>query len=59
MANVVKEVGEFNVEVFDNGYALKYSGRDANDDWADAKIVVNSIDELCEQIREVVKIPRS
>lgn len=59
MAGVTKGVSDFNVEIFDNGFAVKYSGRDANDDWAEAKVVVNSVDELTDVIREIVKMPQS
>ena len=58
MGNVVKEVNDFNVEMFDNGYTIRYSGRSEDDEWADVKLIVGDVDELCKIVRDIVKIPR-
>jgi hypothetical protein len=56
---VVKNVSDFSVSVFDNGFTLQYSGNDADGDWADTKVIVSDIDKLCELIRGVVELPRA
>lgn len=55
---VVKNVSDFNVSIYDNGFTLTYSGNDAEDNWADAKIIVSDFDKLCDLIRGVVELPR-
>lgn len=42
----------FNVYMYDNGFMLEISGRDDNDNWATAKILCNSLEELFNLIRE-------
>jgi hypothetical protein len=54
----VKNVSDFSVSVFDNGFTLQYSGNDADGDWADTKVIVSDIDKLCDLIRGVVSLPR-
>ena len=56
---VVKNVSDFSVNIFDNGFTLQYSGNDADDNWADTKLIVSNVDELCELIRGVVVFPRN
>ena len=59
MANVTKGVSDFSVEIYDNGFTLRYSGNDDNNDWAEAKIIVGDIKELCKLIEGVAALPRS
>lgn len=59
MTNVVKEVNDFTVEKFDNGFTVRYSGRCDDDEWGEAKIIVSDVDELCKLVKEIVKIPRN
>ena len=55
---LVKVSDNFNVYMYDNGYMLEISGRNANEDWASAKIMCNSIDELTILIEEAAGLPR-
>jgi hypothetical protein len=55
---VTKNVSDFNVSIFDNGYTLNYSGNNDEGDWTDAKLIVSDIDKLCELIRNVVTLPK-
>jgi hypothetical protein len=48
----------YSVNMYDNGFMLEISGRDHSDEWANAKIVANDIDELVELIREAASLPR-
>jgi hypothetical protein len=43
----------------DNGYIVSVSGRDTADDWANTKIICNSIDEVVELIKEASSMERS
>lgn len=55
---VSKNVNEFNVVLFDNGFSFTYSGNDVDGNWADAKLIVSDVDKLCELIRGVIQLPR-
>ena len=55
---VVKNVTDFNVAIFDNGFTLNYNGNDSEGDWAEAKVIVSDIDKLCELIRGLATLPR-
>jgi hypothetical protein len=57
VGKVTKEVSEMTIEFADNGFVVRYSGRDDDDDWSDTKIIVNDIDTLCDKvIKDVVKL---
>jgi len=44
---------------YDNGYMIEVSGRDADDEWVVSKIIVSSLDEVFEIIKNVDSLPRS
>jgi len=48
----------FSVNMYDNGFMFEVSGRDHNEDWAGAKIVCNTLDELISLIKEASAMPR-
>ena len=48
----------FTINMYDNGFMLEISGRDSDDDWANAKIMVPTVDELVDLVREVAKMTR-
>ena len=53
IANKLKKVNEeLNIYRYDNGYAVKLSGKKNEDDWADVKIVCKTLDEVIELIKE-------
>ena len=47
------------VNMYDNGFMFELSGRDLSDDWANVKIVCNSLDEVCELLKEASTLPKS
>jgi hypothetical protein len=47
------------VHMYDNGFMVEVSGRDSEDDWATAKIVCNSMDEVVQILNEVQSMGRS
>jgi len=49
----------FNINMYDNGFMIEVGGRDDNDDWVTAKIMVSSVDELVALVREAVDMERS
>jgi len=55
---ITKNVNEFSVSLFDNGFTLQYSGHTEDDNWHDVKLIVPDIDKLCELIRGITELPR-
>jgi hypothetical protein len=49
----------FTVNMYDNGFMFEVGGRDDEDDWATAKIMCTSVDEVVELIKEVAEMERS
>jgi len=49
----------FTVNMYDNGFMFEAAGRDDEDDWATAKIMCTSIDEIVDLIKEVAEMERS
>lgn len=56
---VTKNVTDFNVAIYDNGFTLTYSGNNDEDDWTDAKLIVPNVDQLIDLIKQVVSLPRA
>ena len=49
----------FSVQLYDNGFMFEVSGRDDNDEWASAKILCNTLDDLQLLIKEATALPRN
>lgn len=48
----------FTVNMYDNGFMIEIGGKDKKDDWKTAKLMVGSVDELIELIREATAMER-
>jgi hypothetical protein len=48
----------FNINMYDNGYMLEVSGKDADGDYKTAKIMVATSEQLLALIAEVVEMER-
>jgi hypothetical protein len=60
IADKLEKVGEdISIKMYDNGFMVEISGRDSDDDWADVKIVCNTLDEVKDLISEASEMPRS
>jgi hypothetical protein len=55
---LTKVSDSFTVYMYDNGFMVEASGRDNEDEWASAKILCSTEDELVELIRDAVNIKR-
>lgn len=55
---VTKQVTEMNITFFDNGFTIYYDGKNNEDDWAETRMVLTSIDEVCEHVRKVAEFPK-
>ena len=47
------------IQMYDNGFVFEISGRNSDDDWASAKIVCSSIEEVMTLVKEATTLPRS
>jgi len=67
MAKTVKKLSDkltkvnesFTINMYDNGYMVEVGGRDSEDEWKTAKIMVTTVDELLALVREAVEMTRS
>jgi hypothetical protein len=55
---LVKVNDNFTVYMYDNGFMLEISGRTDAEEWATAKILCNSLDELVALITEATSMDR-
>ncbi len=46
------------VNLYDNGYMVDVSGKNEEDDWANARVMVSSVEELLEIITEATEMER-
>ena len=60
LSSKLKKVGDsLTVNMYDNGYMIEVSGRDANDDWKTAKIMCSTLDDVYAVINEAAtEVPR-
>jgi len=56
---LVKVNDNFTINMYDNGFMIEVGGRDSEDDWKTAKIIVGSVDELVALVKEVAELPRN
>lgn len=49
----------FTINMYDNGYMIEVGGRNEDDDWKTAKIMVSTVEELLELVREATEIERA
>ena len=48
----------FTINMYDNGYMVEIGGKDENDDWKTAKIMVATIEELVALVQEAAVMER-
>lgn len=59
ISDKLKKVSDsFTINMYDNGYMLEIGGRNQYDDWANAKILVGTIEELTALIQEASEMER-
>jgi len=56
---LVKVNENFTINMYDNGYMIEVGGRDDEDNWKTAKILVSTVEELLELVREATEIERA
>jgi hypothetical protein len=48
----------FTINMYDNGFMIEVGGRDSEEEWKTAKILVSSVDELVALVREAAEMQR-
>ena len=48
----------FTVNMYDNGFMVEIGGRDSDDEWKNAKIICNTLDDLIAVITEATVMTR-
>lgn len=46
------------VNLYDNGYMIDVSGKNEEDDWTNARVMVSSVEDLLEIITEATEMER-
>ena len=47
------------IQIFDNGFMVEVGGRNAEDDWATAKVMCATLDEVNAVVKEAAEMERS
>ena len=55
---LVKVSEQYTINMYDNGFMFEISGRDSDNEWKTAKIMVTSVDELVTLVREAADMER-
>ena len=55
---VTKVSENFTVSMYDNGFMIEISGRDKKDEWKTVKLIVPTIEELVELVKEAAAMER-
>lgn len=48
----------FTINMYDNGFMVEIGGRNADDDWATARIMVSTVDELLDIVKQAAGMDR-
>lgn len=52
---VTKGVESVNIEFADNGYIVIYSGQDDEDNWTDAKVILQNLQDVFALLEKLAK----
>lgn len=55
---LVKVNENFSVNMYDNGFMLEISGRDSDNEYKSAKIMVSTVEELVALVKEATELER-
>jgi len=59
LGDKLEKVNEnYTINMYDNGFMIEISGRDSDDEYKTAKIMVPTIEQLIELVKEAAELPR-
>ena len=59
LGDKLEKVSEnYTINMYDNGFMIEVSGRDSDEEYKTAKIMVPTIEQLVELVKEAAELPR-
>ena len=58
ITKLTKVSDSFTVNMYDNGFMVEVNGRNKKDDWATAKIMCTTLDDLIALVKEIADMER-
>ena len=59
LCDKLEKVSEnYTINMYDNGFMIEVSGRDSDEEYKTAKIMVPTIEQLIELVKEAAELPR-
>jgi hypothetical protein len=59
ISDKLEKVNEnFTINMYDNGFMIEVSGRDSDEEYKTAKIMVPTVEQLVELVKEAAEMPR-
>ena len=59
LSDKLEKVNEnYTINMYDNGFMIEVSGRDSDDEYRTAKIMVPTVEQLIELVKEAAEIER-
>lgn len=55
---IAKVSDNFSINIYDNGFLFDIGGRDEDEEYRNAKIMVPTVEALLELVKEAVSLPR-
>ena len=55
---IIKVNESFTINMYDNGFLIEIGGRDSDEEYRNAKIMVPTVEQLLELVREATELPR-
>jgi len=55
---LVKINENFTINMYDNGFMIEVGGRDNDEEYRNAKIMVPTVEQLLELVKEATELPR-
>jgi ketol-acid reductoisomerase len=55
---LVKVNEAYTINMYDNGFMIEVGGRDETNEWKNTKIIVSTVEELVELVKEAASMPR-
>ena len=59
LCDKLEKVSEnYTINMYDNGFMIEVSGRDSDEEYKTAKIMVPTVEQLLELVKEAAEMPR-
>ena len=55
---LTKVSNSYTVNIFDNGFSVEISGRDADNDWKNSRVLCGSLEDLISVVEEIAALPQ-